>query len=93
MELEDKAKVVLSGWGAEIVQFLAMLTVLPRSVWKNRMNLTVSSKWTKGKTASAARNLTNFGPQTDATTFALSSNSIRLLILSFFYGRYLLLPF
>ena len=33
----------------------------------------------RGKTASAARNWTNFVPQTDATTFALSSNSILLL--------------
>ena len=32
-----------------------------------------------GKTPSAARNWTNFVPQTDATTFAFSSNSILLL--------------
>ena len=29
MELEDKAKVVASDWGAEFVQFLAVLAVLP----------------------------------------------------------------
>ena len=34
MELEDKAKVVTSVWGAEFVQFLAALAVLPRSIWK-----------------------------------------------------------
>ena len=31
MELEDKAKVVASVWGAEFVQFLAALAVLPWS--------------------------------------------------------------
>ena len=30
MELEDKAKVVVSVWGTEFVQFLAALVVLPR---------------------------------------------------------------
>ena len=29
IELEDKAKVVASDWGAEFVQFLAVLAVLP----------------------------------------------------------------
>ena len=33
----------------------------------------------RDKTASAARNLTNFAPQTDATTFAFASVSILLL--------------
>ena len=33
----------------------------------------------QGKTASAARNLINSGPQTDATTFAFASVSILLL--------------
>ena len=41
MELEDKAKVVASLRGrAKFVQFLAPLAVLPRSIWKNRMDLT-----------------------------------------------------
>ena len=44
IELEDKAKVVASDWGAEFVQFLAALAVLPWSIWKNRMNLTFSFK-------------------------------------------------
>ena len=35
IELEDKAKVVASVWGAKLVQFLAALAVLPRSIWKN----------------------------------------------------------
>ena len=30
IELEDKAKVVVSVWGTEFVQFLAALVVLPR---------------------------------------------------------------
>ena len=38
MELEDKAKVVASVWGAEFVQFPAALAVLPRSIWKKRLN-------------------------------------------------------
>ena len=32
IELEDKAKVVASVWGAKFVQFLAALAVLPRSI-------------------------------------------------------------
>ena len=38
IELEDKAKVVASVWGTDFVQFLVALAVLPRSIWKNRMN-------------------------------------------------------
>ena len=38
MEREEKAKVVASVWGAEFVQFLAALVVLPRSIWKKRLN-------------------------------------------------------
>ena len=38
IKTEEKAKVVASVWGAEIVQFLAALAVLPRSIWKNWMN-------------------------------------------------------
>ena len=32
IELEEKAKVVASVWGAEFVQFLVALAVLPRSI-------------------------------------------------------------
>ena len=42
IEREAKAKVVASVWGADFVQFLATLAVLPRSIWKNIMNSTVS---------------------------------------------------
>ena len=66
MEREAKAKVVASVWGAKFVQFLAALAVLPRSIWKNK---------------GCGKELNNFAPQTDATTFALFS-----IIPSFFYG-------
>ena len=48
-EREAKAKVAASVVGAEFVQFLAALAVLPRSIWKNRMNSTVSSQSTEAK--------------------------------------------
>ena len=38
IETEGKAKVVASVWGAEFVQFLAALAVLPRSIEKKRLN-------------------------------------------------------
>ena len=38
MAREAKATVVASVWGADFVQFLAALVVLPRSVWKKRLN-------------------------------------------------------
>ena len=37
-ETEGKAKVVASVWGAEFVQFLAVLAVLPQSIWKKGLN-------------------------------------------------------
>ena len=40
IELDDKAKVVASVWGANFVHFLAALAVLPWSIWKKRLNLT-----------------------------------------------------
>ena len=49
MEREAKAKVVASVWGAKFVQFLAPLAVLPRSIWKNMMNSTVSYKSAEAK--------------------------------------------
>ena len=65
--------------GQNFVQFLATLAVLSRSIWKKRLNSTVSFNWLQLfipkstvtlKTASAARNQTNVAPQTDVTTFA-----------------------
>ena len=38
METDAKAKVVASVWGANFIQFLAALPVLPRSIWKKRLN-------------------------------------------------------
>ena len=38
MEREGKAKVVASIWGANCVQFLAMLAVLPRWILKKQLN-------------------------------------------------------
>ena len=32
---EEKAKVVAAGWGAEFIQFLAALAILPRTILKN----------------------------------------------------------
>ena len=49
MEREAKAKIVASVLGAEFIQFLAMLAILPPSIWKNRMSLTFSSKSTEAK--------------------------------------------
>ena len=40
---------VSSVCGADFVQFLALPAVLPRSIWKNRTNSTVSSKQTEAK--------------------------------------------
>ena len=40
IETEGKAKVVPSVWGAEFVQFLSELAILPQSIWKNGMNST-----------------------------------------------------
>ena len=46
METEEKAKVLASVWGTEFIKFVATLAILPRSIWKNRTNSTVSSKLT-----------------------------------------------
>ena len=43
MEAEAKAKVVASVWGATFIQFLAALAVLPRLIWKKRMNHAILS--------------------------------------------------
>ena len=78
METEDKAKAVASVSGSKFVQFLAALETVEfsRSIWKKRLNLTDSSKYTEAK--QIARQET-FLPQTDATTFALPSVSILIL--------------
>ena len=49
METEAKAKVVASVWGAECIQFLAGLAILPQSIWKNSMNSTFFPKSTEAK--------------------------------------------
>ena len=49
METEAKAKVVASVWGAEFPQFLAVLGILPPSIWKTRMNSTFFSISAKAK--------------------------------------------
>ena len=46
MEREAKAKVVASVWGADFVQFLAALAILPRLILKKRLNSSYSSKST-----------------------------------------------
>ena len=90
IKTEEKAKVVVSVWGKECIQFLAAQAVLPRTIvnirihctrmiWKKRMNSSYSSKLSKGKIASAARNWKNSSPQAEATTFVFSSVFILLL--------------
>ena len=41
---EEKAMVVDSVWGKEFIQLFATLAVLPRTILKNRMNLSFSFK-------------------------------------------------
>ena len=65
METEAKAKV--------------QLVVLPRSIWKKRINSTFSSKSTEAKQL-ARQGIESILPnKTDATTFAFASVSILLL--------------
>ena len=52
MKLEDNAKVVVSVWGgggADFVQFLAALAILPQPIWKKKLNSPYSFKWTEAK--------------------------------------------
>ena len=49
MELEDKVKLVAFVWGAEFVQFLAALAVLPWSFWKKRSNSSYFSNFSHKK--------------------------------------------
>ena len=37
IKTEEKAKIVASVWGAEFIQFLAALAVLPRTILKSMM--------------------------------------------------------
>ena len=81
MELEDKAKVVASVWGAEFVQFLAALA---RSLFvsvdlEETVESSFSFKSTEAKQLSRQGIKHILAPQTDASNFALSSNSILLL--------------
>ena len=72
IETKGKAKVVVSVWGAEIVQFLAALAILPRSISKKRLNSAGLFEKTvefnrffqndRNKTASTAGNLNKFYP-------------------------------
>ena len=80
MEKEEKAKVVASVLGAEFFQFLAVLAILPRSIWnwKNRKKPFLPYR-PRQNSKCAARNLINAVSQTDATTFAFASVSIILL--------------
>ena len=39
IELEVKAKVIAYDWGAEFVELLAALAVLPWSIWKKRAHI------------------------------------------------------
>ena len=55
--------------------------VLSRSIWKNRMNSTVSSKLTEAKQLARQGIEQKSAAQTDATTFAFAS-----LSQSFFYA-------
>ena len=64
MEKEAKALLVASVWGAKFVQFLTALAVLPRSISvEETVEFILFFLIDRGKTASAARNLTNFAPQ------------------------------
>ena len=48
MEREAKAKVIASVWGVECIQFLAALAVLPRLIWKKRLNSNRPGQNSKG---------------------------------------------
>ena len=76
MELEGKAKVIASVWGAEIIQFLATLAVLP---WKKRLNSSYLSTSTK------AKRLERQGIEQILPPEQMQRPLPCLLILSFFY--------
>ena len=82
MERETKAKVVESVWGADFVQFLPALAVLPQSIRKNRTNSTVSSKSTEAKQLARQGIEQNLPPKQTRRPLLL------ILSLSFFYALY-----
>ena len=79
MELEDKAKVVESIWGGRICSIPWRSMCFAMVYLKEMVKFILFFQIDRGKTASAARNWTNFATQTDATICALSSNYILLL--------------
>ena len=79
MDREAKAKGVVSVWGTDFVHFLAMLAVLPRSIWKNSINSTVSSKSTEAKQLVRQGIEQNLPPQPDVTIFSFASVFVLLL--------------
>ena len=44
IDTEEKAKVIAAVWGPELIQLLAALAILPRTILKNRMKLSFSFK-------------------------------------------------
>ena len=82
MERETKAKVIESVWGADFVQFLPALAVLPQSIRKNRTNSTVSSKSTEAKQLARQGIEQNLPPKQTRRPLLL------ILSLSFFYALY-----
>ena len=61
-----------------------------RSIWKKKAVFNRFFQNDGDKTASAARNLTNSVPQTDAKTFALPSVSILFLWLNILVDKYVI---
>ena len=82
MELEDKAKGpshLFGGQNLSICSIPCHAGCFALVYLKEKVEFLLFFQIDRGKTASAARNWANFAPQTDAATFALSSNSILLL--------------
>ena len=80
IELEDKAKVVASVCGGQnLFKSFPRYSCFVLVYLKEKVEYILFFQIDWGKTASAARNWTNFSPQTDVTTFDSSSNSILLL--------------
>ena len=78
MELEDKAKVIASVWGGQNLFNSFSLQCFALVYSKEKVEFILFFQINRGIKASGARNWTNIAPQLDATTFALSSNSILL---------------
>ena len=62
METEGKEKVVASVWRAKLVQFLAALDVLSRTIWKKRLNSSLSFKSTEAKQQLARQEIEQIMP-------------------------------